>query len=177
MAQDTEDRPPQAGASLRLRLVLFASLAVNLLVIGAVAGVMLGYFGPGQGRDVAPTVIDLGLGPYYRALSPDDRKAVRETALANRGAFRGNRASMRRLFAESQDALRSDPFEPARIQAVLEEQGAIADSGRRLGQEILVQHLATMSPEARRAFADELSRTIRHRRHRAQEQRPRSASD
>jgi len=72
---------------------------------------------------------------------------------------------MHRSFAEVLAIIRSDPFDPAALSALLEVQVERAEARRRMGQEALVAQLARMSPEARHAFADRLESRLRAHRH------------
>lgn len=168
MAEPDERAQPAARtrAPLWMRILLFVSLAVNLLVLGTAGGLLV------RGRawqDEPPDarlVFDLGLGPYVRALSPEDRDGLRAAAASRRADFRGNRADMRRTFEETLAALRADPFQPERLSAVIARQGEIADRGRQIGQDLFIAHVAAMTPDARHALADRLETSVRrHRPH------------
>ena len=147
--------PPQK--SLRgLRIALGVSVALNLLVAGVVAGAILRDGGP---RD--RMVRDLDLGPFTEALSQEDRAALRRDFVARMPELGEARRAMREEFRDLLALLRADPFDPEAMRQVLGGQRARMQERVDLGQELLLQRLAAMTPEARQAFADRLEERLR----------------
>jgi len=144
-----------------MRITLFVSLALNLLVAGLVGGVALSFRGGGDGPPVARLVRDLGLGPFLRALSDNDRRALGAAAESRRTDLRKHRQEMRATFTETLAALRDEPFDPQRLASVIGRQSEIANRSRGLGQELLVARIAAMAPAERLALADRLERKVR----------------
>ncbi|MBV2358485.1 periplasmic heavy metal sensor [Thalassococcus sp. CAU 1522] len=134
--------------ALWLRLLLYASLALNLVVAGVVAGALLrGGPPPRDARDV--------IAPYIRALDADQSRALRRAfrSAARDGARPGAfLAGYRDVLA----LLRAEPFDPEAVATALERQGDAAASRQALGRRVLVQHLSGLDPAARAAFADRL---------------------
>ena len=153
----TDKSPPRTARSpLWLRLLLFVSLALNLLVAGVVAGHIL-RDGP-DGR--VPRVDRMG-GPMTFALSPEDR---REIGHALRDAYREKRPTREQIMAEYQgviEALRSDPFDRRGLQSAFDRQLASTQDRVAIGQEVLMQRITTMSDAERHAFADRLEEGLR----------------
>ena len=65
---------PPAASGKGLRIALGISVALNLLVVGLVAGALLR-----DGDPRARMVRDLDFGPFTEALSPRDREALRRS--------------------------------------------------------------------------------------------------
>ncbi|MDF1854847.1 periplasmic heavy metal sensor [Pseudooceanicola sp.] len=157
-----EPEAPKAPR-LWLRLVLFGSLALNLLVVGAVGGMLV--FGPPEGRDRPPRSDRIG-GPLTQALTHEDR---RDIGRALREAYRGgrpDRGAMRDEYQRVIAALRSDPFDADEIADSLSRQLGAATERQKVGQEILLDHLRQMSVAERAAYADRLQEGLRHDRKR-----------
>lgn len=150
------DQPAKPGRGLRLALGL--SLALNLLFVGIVAGALL-RDGP---MSRAAAVRELGFGPFSEALTRDDRKALRQALFDRAPEMRDSRKRMRAEMAAFLGALRADPFDPATLSALMEDQRNRLAAQLVLGQEILADHIAAMTPAARADFADRLEHGLRH---------------
>ncbi|WP_157968875.1 periplasmic heavy metal sensor [Tropicimonas sp. IMCC34011] len=147
---------PSRRVPIWLRALLILSLALNLLVGGIVIGAALK-----DRHRPARVEGELGLGPYLSAFGQRDREALRGAAAEGRAAFRADRREMRTTFAETIEALRADPFDPARLESLLARQGEIVDRGRKRGHAIMIERLSTMDAAERAAFADRLQQAIR----------------
>ncbi|EPX85440.1 periplasmic heavy metal sensor [Salipiger mucosus] len=143
---DTSRRAP-----LWMRLLLLGSLAVNLAVLGVVAG--FAFFGPDhppppRGRDFVT--------PYARALTEDQRHALgarmRETVQRDRS----ERGGFLDAYREGVDLLRQEPFDAEAFAAMLDRQSQSAERRQRTGQRVLVETLEAMPAEARAAYADRM---------------------
>lgn len=140
------------GASRRVKLALYASLVLNLLFIGIVGGAILR--GP---PDRAPIMgRDLGFGPFTEALSPADRVALIDAFRRTGGGPREMRQAMRADFAAFVRVLRREPFDPAALDAAAAALKSRGAQRLELGQRLMMERIAQMSPEARMAFADRL---------------------
>ena len=98
---------PMRRTPIWLRVVLLVSLALNLLVVGVVAG----HFLRDDPKGRVPRV-DRMQAPMTFALSHEDRRAIGK---ALRQEYRDNRPSREEVVAEYQGviaALRADPFQP-----------------------------------------------------------------
>lgn len=160
------DTQPPGRMRLWLRVLLGASLALNLLIVGVALGAALKLRDRRDDGRSQPTALirDLGLGPYLWALSGEDRDALRRAADGERQKLRGNRSEMRGAFVETLAALRAEPFDAVQFRAMIARQAEIADRGRRLGLDLLTTRVAEMAPAERAAFAARLERALkRHR--------------
>lgn len=160
----TSQTPAPVRAPTWMRVALVTSLALNLAVVGIVAGLAFGAFGP---RADGAMVRDLGFGPFTEALSDEDRAALRRAFIAEtraEGGFREGRRAMRADFDALLAILRAEPFDPDALAAVMARQEARNRDRLGLGQRLLTDRIAAMTPEDRRAFADRLERALTRRR-------------
>lgn len=160
------EQPVKRRTPRGVKIVLGLSLALNLLILGAIGGAFLGARPEGGPRDRADTVRLLGLAPLAFALERDDRAAVVRAA----GADREMMQRQRRQFVEAArgfaQSVRGDPFDRAAAEAALEEQRGVVLNLQDRGSAALLDYLATLSPSARDAFADNLLRMLNRRGHR-----------
>ncbi|MFQ6548696.1 periplasmic heavy metal sensor [Aestuariibius sp. 2305UL40-4] len=125
---------------------------MNALVIALVITVLAtgGPRGPSGGR------MELGLGPLASAFTEEDRVALRSEFLSEPGYFRQMRQRRRENIRGLAAALRADPFEPAALQPLLEDERAFLAEVQTRGQSILIDRIVQMAPEERDALADRL---------------------
>ena len=141
------------------KILLFVSLAFNLLVVGLVAGALIG--GP-RDRDRNPVLRDLGFGPFVWALPREDQKALRDAMRGEEGSFRENRARIRSQFEAILTALRADPYDPAEVERLVVAQQDRISERQTLGKRILLDRIEVMSPAERVAYADKLATALKH---------------
>lgn len=160
MTETSQPKPPEQakGASRGLRIALAVSVALNLLVVGLAAGAVLRH-GPGERM-----IRDLDFGPFGEAFSREDREAMRQGFLARAGDVEDMRDALRRDADELLDALRAEPFDPARVGAALEGQGRRMAERLELGRSLVLERIAAMSAAERAAFADRLEDAMRNHR-------------
>lgn len=142
----------------RGKWLLFASLAMNLLVIGIVAGWLISPDGPR--REDRPARSLLGA-PFAEALAPEDRRALLRQMRGRADRIEGTREELRARFETLLDALRAEVWDRAAIEAVLQRQRQAAEGRQRLGEEMLLDRLEAMSADERRAYADRLEDRVR----------------
>ena len=155
MADNTKPRRILPG----LRVVLFLSLAMNLAIVGLVAGFLL-TGGPGKAPPRNPRD---AVAPYTQALTRDDRKAIgREwfREMRKEGPREAVRERARAEYREALAVLRAEPFDAGAFAEELDRQNARAAARQQRGQEILVSYVAAMSPEGRAAFADRVAEAL-----------------
>lgn len=173
---DSQNSPiDTARAPVWMRVAFFVSLALNVLVVGAVAGALLAGDGPRGHPPPASLVRDLGLGPYLRALGPEDRTALRKSASAQREDLRNSRREMRKAFEQTLRVLRAEVLDEAQLRSLIRTQADVAERGRALGQRLLVERIKAMTVAERRGLAERLEQTVRRggrRTHGAPDKRP-----
>ncbi len=148
---------PDKTARLRpaIRILLLISLALNLVVIGLVAGALV------SGRVGDRPRLSFELGPFVRALDPEDRRAIIETIRSDPDVRPPSPRERRRKLVEMVQILRTEPFDPAAMEQLLAEQ---RDQGQRIvsrAHSALVMRLSEVSPAERAAFADRLESETR----------------
>jgi uncharacterized membrane protein len=156
------DKPPAppstATAGRGLKIALAISVALNLAVVGLVAGAWLKDGRPGGGMPR-----DLSFGPFSEALSADDRRALRKALIDRAPGFREARAEAQAEFAALLDALRASPFDPAAVQTALAAIEARNAGRLELGRSLIEARIAQMSEADRLAFADRLEKGLGRR--------------
>lgn len=153
-----EQTQKPVGMRRRTKVLLAASLGLNLLVVGAVGGMVFNggpKHGPKGGKDAA-------YGPYTRALSHDDRKAIGKALREEVGGFKENLPKIRASFAALKEALSADVYDRDLVHKLVKEQEAIGQKRHQVGQRLLLERLDAMTSEQRHEFAERLVRRGRH---------------
>lgn len=144
---------PPAKGSRRLKYALIASLALNLLIVGAVAGTMYGFkkhpprFGQGARED-------FGLYGLTHKLPEDRRKELRKQLRQDRVTFRPLIDEIGAARREAAEKLAADPFDKAALEAAI---ANVADKERALRQAavgVFVGHAEKLTPEERRTLSE-----------------------
>lgn len=148
---------PKSRMRLGLRILLIASLALNVMIVGVVAGGIM------KGRSPGPFGgFDMTIGPFAEALGDDDRRAIR-AELRDRRDIRPPRYEDRIAAMEGFLAsVRAENFDPAAIEAMFAEQRARASNAMEAGQQALLNRITAMDSDERARFAERLERELRH---------------
>lgn len=141
---------------LWMRAALFVSLALNLAVVGIVAGALAGRRTP-EGPDLPR---DPSSALYLRALPGSQREALQEGMRHEHQHFRVDPARLRAEAEATLSVLRADPFDPAAFAARIAEQRRAMTERVSVGDRLLVERLAAMKPGERQAYADRLERAL-----------------
>lgn len=108
--------PPDNG-NRRLKYALIASLALNLLIVGAVAGTMYGF------RKHHPRFAergeDFGMMGLTRVLPDERRKEMRKLLRADRASLRPLMEEVRNARREAAGKLGAEPFDRAALEAAI----------------------------------------------------------
>ncbi len=137
-----------------MRWLLIGSLALNLLVVGVVAGAVLRMSGWGIGPPPR------ALGPaLYRELPRDDRRALRQT-LRDAGSNAMRPSDQASLLSA---ALRSDPFDPTALEALITQQAEARQAYQFEVQRKWLARVSEMSQADRIAYADRLEESLQRR--------------
>jgi len=160
-APGPDAQPTGKSTGRGLRWALFASLALNLLVLGIVAGLAVtgGHKGKrGDGR--APVTFGQAAGPLIRALPEDSR---REFARNMRRSTRDaglTRSAFRESLADLVQVLEQDPFDPAALDGVLSAQRDGLTALQALAQSEMRAQMLGLSNEERLVMASEVKRFL-----------------
>ncbi len=153
----TEQPPTPVSKSGKMtRILLIISLMLNVLIIGAVAGNMIG---KKRGADV-PKANNIAFGPYTRALEHADRKALRNALLREQRTREYGPRAVAASFTEILDALRADPFNEDDLRAAMAAQQDILNGRQNLGMDVLVDRLIGMTDAQRTTFATNLEEAL-----------------
>lgn len=152
------------GMSWMVRTVFGVSLALNLAVLGLVAGVWLsggpGGFGPGGDRAERGRSGPLAA-VLVRAMDRQEQKSLREEL---RAALKSAGASRRPAQAEF-DAIKAviaaEPFDPDAFEQLLLSGSRRAAQGHEIGRRLLTSRIAAMSAEERSAYADRVEEELK----------------
>ncbi|MCM2560753.1 periplasmic heavy metal sensor [Lutimaribacter sp. EGI FJ00015] len=154
----TETSTPPPRMKAWLRGVLLASLALNLAVAGVVAGMIWRHGVPDEGRHAPRS--DRVTVAYIRALSPEDKRAIRDEMRAQLPGRDALRERMQDSFDTVLDSLRADPFDRDALARQMEAQFSIGADTRRLARALMLDRLEAMSTADRRAFADRVEQEL-----------------
>lgn len=143
------------------RYLLVASLGVNLLFAGLMAGGALRGGGPPDRIKLGREVASLGLRPYYPALPSAHQQLLQQDIQASRDKFKVGRKTMRKHLKALAAALRTTPYNPQLVEDVLNQQKNDIEGNIGLGIDILVNRLSDLSDEERNLIADKLERPRR----------------
>lgn len=139
--------------------LLFLSLAMNLLVVGVVIGWLISPGGPkrsdfGSARGLVGE-------PFLRALPEEQRRAMLRDAMREAPRIRESRENLRARFDAFLGALRAEPFDTDLVADLLDQQRSVAQRRQDIGEGLLLERLAAMTPAERRAYADRLESSLR----------------
>lgn len=134
-----------------LRILLIASLAVNIAVAGLAIGAAFNWKTGGP-----PRAFEFGSGQLGRALAREDRRAIGEALRRDPNLRLPSRSDVRRVTAQMAGIIRSEPFERDALEAIMGDlQGRVANV-RGATSEMIIDRVAAMTPDQRATFADAL---------------------
>lgn len=143
-------------SSFPWRTLLFVSLAVNLLVIGAVAGA----YGAGVRlqRQNAEAVVERMPGPraFLAALPPETRAKLRPHLVESWTQTRDARATALQARRDAFAAAAAEPYDAPRVRAAFARLREADQAAIGVFQDNVVEAFATLTPEERAAALDAL---------------------
>jgi len=143
------------------KVLLAVSLGLNMLVLGAAGGMIYMHRSDGAMNGGQR---EASYGPYSRALSQQDRKAIGTALRREVGSLRENLPKIQETFQTLILALQAEEYDRDAVHGLIAEQQALGLKRQQVGQRLLLERLDSMTVEERRAFAKRLQRTLRHRR-------------
>ncbi len=154
---DLSPQTPKPSAPRWMKIALVVSLAMNLAVIGLVAGAAVNFRkegGPQMSRIDGPN-------PFLRAMTPEDARTMRRLLrpdASQLGASRENgRAAMQAILAQ----LRAETFSEAALRVAFAQIAAANSARADLGQEAIVTYLLSLDAAERAKFADRLEQSVK----------------
>lgn len=134
-------------------ILLTLSLALNLLIVGVAAGTVLRLKGGDHGKALP------GFGSaLFRALPKDDRKALRSELS---GLHRTGSKTRKQDFQAVSQALRAQPFDPATLAELLQQQAQSTADLQAALQEQWLERVTNMSDAQRSVYADRLEEVVK----------------
>ncbi|MGB7317813.1 MAG: periplasmic heavy metal sensor [Planktotalea sp.] len=146
----------------RFRILLGVSLALNLLVLGAVVGAIAK--GP-RSHGTPPGLREISapyVGAFDRETKRDMRQSMRARLPDRSSAIKANKADYARFVA----LVRADTFDAASASEIMEGQLARAGNVQKLGREMAIERISAMSREDRMAYAERLEGWLEHKKER-----------
>ena len=145
-----------------MKLLLAASLAINLGIVGVVTGAALKF----QRGDMVSGPRDVSFGPYTEALSHEQRKELFKHLSGRDGGLRDLRKVIEADMSVVLDSLRASPFDAGVFRAALENQSNRLTARVADGRQGLVDVVTMMSDAERADFASKLERRLKDKRRR-----------
>ncbi len=160
----TNDNAAGAGksSSFKLRLALMISLALNVLIIGAVVSAMLvsrhhGWHGHGSKGSA--------LYGFARTLPPERGDAVRAKLKSNRAELKPLRQEEREARNAARTILMTEPFDAEKFKAALERTVEADVKEKRARMAVFAEIAASLTPEERAQLHNWFESRRKHFRH------------
>ncbi|MEO1549458.1 MAG: periplasmic heavy metal sensor [Pseudomonadota bacterium] len=160
---------PVAPKSTRVRRWgLFASLALNVALVGVIGGaVYRDQAAPPQAQILRGDV----LRPLFQSLSPEDQASVRRQLAQETTSFRVVRRDFRQANRQVLNALTASPFQEAQLASALDAHRGFLLKFGQASQTVILTQLRTLT-DAERAQVAEAVRAHLNRRPKPQDRRP-----
>lgn len=161
MVEQHAPKPPRTRTWVKVLLAV--SLALNLAVLGLVAGAGLRaektwHTGsPDHARNV---VRDLGLAPIIGAFPPEMRREMAREFRDRSGPPRADRLALAAELEDALGVLRSEPFDRAALEGLLNRQRDRVAARLSAGRDVVLDRIEAMSAQERVAFADKLEKSL-----------------
>ena len=163
------------GPSLRrgrlLRLALGVSLAVNVMILGALGGAMWRHGGAGPRGDGDLPGLRSYASPYVQALPPEARRSLHETMRASGKAHHPDRAKRRGLYERMLKTGRAGPDDTDAAAAVWAAEGEAAGAVQEVAHSAWWAQVIAMDAASRAAYADKLQERLETGRQRKNDKR------
>lgn len=144
------------------RVVLVASLAANLIVVGLVAGAIV-RGGDGDQRVRPMASRDFGFGPYIGAFDDKSRRDVGRAFMREAGGPKQLRSDLEAHFDAVIASLNASPFDVDAFSGLLDQRQDAMTASQRTGGRLVVEHVAAMSDAERAIYAERLQEVLRRR--------------
>jgi uncharacterized membrane protein len=130
-------------------VALFASLAVNLLVVGSVAGAVWRFRTPPPWASaVTPNLLG-----YASTLPSERRQHIWDQTVEERGHIRPFRRAVRAAREETIKTLVAEPFDRSKFVAAQTQQSEAENRARAAVQDLFIKIADNLSPQERHAFS------------------------
>lgn len=153
----TESAAGKSSGGRGLRIALIASLALNVLIVGAVAGMLV--FGRHHGWKHHGY---RGLMGFARTLPAERGDEIREKLKSERAALAPLRKAEREARVEARSILMTEPFDLDRFKAALKRAAEADASEKKARMAVFAQMVATLTPEERQQLHKWFERRRKH---------------
>jgi len=153
----TPKAAPKAPMRRSLRVLLFASLAANLIVVGLVAGAV---FGNEKQNAKPPRDADF-MGAYTRALPKEDRRAIGRLIRDHHRQSGISRSAARQEFQAMLALIRATPFDAEAMEQRMSTQAQAAFTRREAAQQFWLDRVAGMTDAERLDYADQIEAQLK----------------
>lgn len=153
-------RLPDMTANRPLKLALIASVALNLLFVGA--GVTRYFVAVGPERLTMSSQMQLFPRRFFSELDRSRRTELLRVFRSYDPAFRDGRAAVREQIAALAAVLAAEPYDPAQMKAAVEGFTAKTDSLAATGGDAALTLIAQLKPEERKLLAKNLTLREEH---------------
>ncbi len=153
---------PSRFAGVSLRVALMASLALNVLIIGAVAGTLFvgrhhGWHGHGfKGA---------GLSGFARTLPPERSEIIRQKLESNRAVLDPLRKEEQEARDAARGVLMTEPFDVEKFKAALSRAVDADEKEKRARMTLFAEMAASLTPDERRQLHNWFEKRRAHRHH------------
>ena len=131
----------------RWKILFVISLGLNLLIIGALGGVLMR-------KSKAPMALHFTSGRFYmQALDFRDKKALRNEILGDKDGRELVKVQNYASFSSAVDILKKHPFNRSAFENIVDEQAKFTQSRRGLARGYLVAYIEKMTKEERENYA------------------------
>lgn len=159
---DTPDRPGWHSAPGWMKLMLVASLALNLIVAGLIGGNALRHWSePSYANIEAEPGLDRRQTRLLRMVPEPARPQAREILLSRTDEIDRARKGMREAHMAFIEAIRAQPLELERLEAALARRHAASAEFWQIGMEQMVEIARALEPAQRVELADRFEERTR----------------
>ena len=145
---DTQEKKP-SGMRPGLRYLLIGSLAVTFILAGPMVGATVGNKRSGDRPQREGDI----LGAYTQALSGQERREIGKSIRDHHRALGEKPMRPREVLQQMLTALQAEPFDPAAVQALIDQQSEKAFERRKVAQGLWLEYVSEMTAEERAAYA------------------------
>ena len=142
-SQDLKPRNPW-------KILFGISLALNLLIVGAIGGAILRVGKGPMAKHHASGFL------YMRALNFEDKKSLRKELYKNKNTRKISRAKEHSSYSSAVKILKKDPFDRKAFEELLDQQTKFSKSSQRSARLALVAQIAKMTKEERSIYSERL---------------------
>ncbi len=150
-SQDLKPRNPW-------KILFGISLAINLLIVGAIGGAILRVGKGPMAKHHASGFL------YMRALNFEDKKSLRKELFRNKDSRKIGRAKEYSSYSSAVKILKKDPFDRKAFEELLDQQTKYSKSSQRSARLALAAQIAKMTKEERMIYAKRLANLIDRKR-------------